>query len=153
MTRVLLMVLAGAVLGAGAHAQKTEYKNPTDLAKPNGYSHVVVVPAGRLVFISGQTGLNSKGEMAAGFAAQAAQAFASLRSALASAGATPADVVKLNYYVVGLDREKLLALRVERDKFVDAQHLPASTLAGVQTLFREDALVEIEAEAVLPARK
>jgi len=82
-----------------------------------------------------------------------AQAFASLRIALASAGAAPKDVVKLNYYVVGLDREKLLALRVERDKFLDVQHLPASTLAGVQTLFREDALVEIEAEAVLPAAR
>ena len=133
-----------------AHAQNTTFKNPPELGKPNGYSHVVIVNRGKLVFVSGQVGLNSKGEISSDFAGQARQAFANLRTALAAAGATPADLVKLNYYVVGLNHDKLAALREARDKVIDKQHPPASTLAGVQALFRDDVQIEIEAEAVIP---
>jgi enamine deaminase RidA (YjgF/YER057c/UK114 family) len=84
------------------------------------------------------------------FPAQAKQAFANLKTALAAAGATPKNIVKLNYYVVGLNHDKLLALRAIRDTFIDVNHPPASTLAGVQALFRDDAQIEIEAEAVIP---
>lgn len=105
---------------------------------------------GKLAFISGQVGLNSKGEISSDFAAQAKQSFANLKTALAAAGATPADIVKLNYYVVGLNPDKLAALRVTRDSVIDTQHPPASTLAGVQSLFRDDVQIEIDAEAVIP---
>jgi enamine deaminase RidA (YjgF/YER057c/UK114 family) len=149
---LLTIAVCFGILAATTHAQGTEYKNPDGLGKPNGYTHVVIVNRGKLILISGQTGMDSKGEMAGkdDFAAQAKQAFANLRTALAAAGAAPKDVVKLNYYVVGLNHDKLLALRTARDSFIDRQHPPASTLAGVQALFREDALVEIEAEAVVP---
>jgi enamine deaminase RidA (YjgF/YER057c/UK114 family) len=132
------------------HAQSTTFKNPPELSKPNGYSHVVVVNHGKLVFVSGQVGLNSKGEISSDFPAQAKQAFANLKTALAAAGAVPADLVKLNYYVVGLNHDKLAALREARDSVIDKQHPPASTLAGVQSLFRDDVQIEIEAEAVIP---
>jgi 2-iminobutanoate/2-iminopropanoate deaminase len=114
----------------------------------------VVVNRGKLAFISGQVGLNSKGEIFSDFAAQAKQAFANLKTALAAAGATPTAIVKLNYYVVGyvvgLDHDKLAALRIARDSVLDTQHPPASTLAGVQSLFRDDVQIEIDAEAVIP---
>jgi 2-iminobutanoate/2-iminopropanoate deaminase len=58
--------------------------------------------------------------------------------------------VKMNYYVVGLDNQKLLALREVRDRFIGQQHPPTSTLAGVAALFRADALIEIECVAVIP---
>jgi 2-iminobutanoate/2-iminopropanoate deaminase len=105
---------------------------------------------GKLVFVSGQVGLNSKGEISNDFTAQTKQAFANLKVALASAGAKPSDLVKLNYYVVGLNHDKLLALRDARDNVIDKQHPPASTLAGVQALFRPDVQVEIDAEAAIP---
>jgi 2-iminobutanoate/2-iminopropanoate deaminase len=41
-------------------------------------------------------------------------------------------------------------LREGRDMLIDKQHPPASTLAGVQSLFRADVQVEIDAEAVIP---
>ncbi len=78
------------------------------------------------------------------------QAFANLKSALAAARAKPADLVKLNYYVVGINHDKLSALREARDTLLDKQHPPASTLAGVESLFRPDVQVEIDAEAVVP---
>jgi hypothetical protein len=39
-----------------------------------------------------------------------------------------------------------------RDSVIDKEHPPASTLAEVQALFREDIQVEIEAEAVIQSR-
>jgi 2-iminobutanoate/2-iminopropanoate deaminase len=151
MNRALPLIAAGVLAIAGAaHAQSVEFKNPSELSKPNGYTHVVVVNRGKLVFISGQVGLNSKGEISPEFAAQAKQAFANLKIALAAAGAKPADLVKLNYYVVGLNHDKLAVLREARDTLIDKQHPPASTLAGVESLFRPDVQVEIDAEAVIP---
>ena len=150
MKRALFSVACALIFAAIAPAQNVQFKNPPELSKPNGYTHVVVVNHGKLVFISGQVGLNSKGEISNEFAAQAKQAFANLKVALASAGARPADLVKLNYYVVGLDHDKLLAVRDARDSIIDKEHPPASTLAGVQALFRPDVQIEIEAEAVIP---
>jgi 2-iminobutanoate/2-iminopropanoate deaminase len=138
------------MLTAAAQAQTAAFKNPPELSKPNGYTHVVVVNHGKIVFVSGQVGLNSKGEISPDFAAQAKQTFANIKAALAAAGATPANLVKLNYYVVGLNHDKLTAIREARDSIIDKQHPPASTLAGVESLFRDDVQIEIEAEAVIP---
>jgi enamine deaminase RidA (YjgF/YER057c/UK114 family) len=52
--------------------------------------------------------------------------------------------------VVGLNHDKLVALREVRDQYIDKEHPPASTLAGVAALFREDAMLEVEAVAVVP---
>ncbi|MBS1804097.1 MAG: RidA family protein [Acidobacteria bacterium] len=133
-----------------APSQQPEFKNPAEISKPNGYSHVVIVDHSKLIFISGQVGMDKDGKISSDFATQARQAFANIQSALAAAGAKPASLVKLNYYVVGLNHDKLLAIREARDKIVDKGHPPASTLAGVQALFRDDVQLEIEAEAVLP---
>jgi len=155
--RILFLVLVttfsmAALAQAKSGKPKVEFKNSPEISSPAGYSHAVVVSGGKMVFLSGQVGLDKQGEMVGqgDLRAQAIQAFANLRSALAAAGAKPGDVVKLNYYVVGLNHGKLLMLRDVRDQFIDKAHPPASTLAGVQMLFREDALIEIEAVAVIP---
>ena len=147
-----LLTLAVVLLGVlvPASAQNAEFRNPPDLSKPNGYSQVVIVNHGKLVFISGQVGVDKDGKISNDFSAQAARAFANLQSALATAGAKSGNLVKLNYYVVGLNHDKLIALREARDRIIDKEHPPASTLAGVQALFREDVQLEIEAEAVIP---
>ena len=133
-----------------ARSQSVEFRNPPELSKPNGYSHVAIVNRGKLVLVAGQVGMDKDGRVPADFAAQAKLAFANLSTALATAGAKPVDLVKINYFVVGLNHEKLLALRAARDSVIDTAHPPVSTLAGVQTLFRDDVQIEIEAEAVIP---
>jgi len=135
---------------SAATAQRVDFRNPPDLSKPNGYSHVVVVNQGKLIFISGQVGMDKNGKISPEFAEQVRQVFTNIQTALASAGAKPSNLVKLNYYVVGLTHEKLLAIREARDGIIDKDHPPASTLIGVQALFREDVQLEVEAEAVLP---
>jgi 2-iminobutanoate/2-iminopropanoate deaminase len=145
---------AASALGqTGADSKPlVQFSNPPELGTPNGYSYVAVVTGGKIVFISGQVGLNKQGEMAGknDFRAQAMQAFSNLKAALVASGAGFENVVKLNYYVVGVNHDKLLALREVRDQFINKAHPPTSTLAGVQALFREDAQVEIEAVAVVP---
>jgi 2-iminobutanoate/2-iminopropanoate deaminase len=143
--------LSAAAQGAKAQPQVT-FQNSPEVAPPAGYTHAVVVNGGKMIFVSGQVGLNKQGEMVGknDFHAQAAQVFQNLKSVLAAAGATPKDIVKLNYLVVGLNHDKLIALRDVRDQFIDKEHPPAGTLAGVQALFREDAMLEVEAVAVMP---
>jgi 2-iminobutanoate/2-iminopropanoate deaminase len=150
MKRIFAMGCILLGLLPAVRAQKVEFKNPSELSKPNGFSHVVIVNQGRLIFVSGQAGMDKEGKMADGFAAQAKQAFTNLKVALAGVGAKPADIVKINYLVVGLNHEKLVALREARDSIIDMVHPPTSTLAGVEALFRDDAQIEIEAEAVIP---
>jgi enamine deaminase RidA (YjgF/YER057c/UK114 family) len=154
-----LWILGSFAAGTFAFAQNgaaarpnVQFKDSSDIISPAGYSHAVVVNSGKIVFLSGQVGLDKHGEMVGkdDFHAQVAQAFSNLRSALAAAGATPNDLVKLNYYVVGLNHDKLIAIRDVRDQMINKEHPPASTLAGVQTLFREGALIEVEAVAVIP---
>jgi 2-iminobutanoate/2-iminopropanoate deaminase len=144
-----LLVLT-ILLPLPARSQQVEFKNPSDLSKPNGYTQMVVVDRGKLIFISGQVGMDRDGKISNNFDEQARQAFSNIQSALSAAGAKPANLIKLNYYVVGLTHEKLVAIRAARDRVIDTKHPPASTLAGVQSLFRDDVQLEIEAEAVIP---
>ena len=146
---LLLMVMIGSIMYSQT-AKHIEFRDSPEVKTPPGFSHAAVVSAGKLVFVSGQVGRDKSGKMPADFRGQAAGAFANLKLALAAAGAQPQDVVKLNYYVVGLNHEKLVALREVRDQWLAGSHPPTSTLAGVQALAQEDIQVEIEAVAALP---
>jgi len=72
-----------------------------------------------------------------------------LQLALAAAGASFANVVKLNIYVVDYKTEYRDILQQVRSRYVAKDNPPASTLIGVQTLARAGFLVEIEAVAVV----
>lgn len=151
---ILAAVFSSAVLAQtpSSKSQPVTFVNSAELNTPPGYSHAVVVNSGKLIFIAGQVGLDKQGKMVGkdDFKAQAAQAFANLRIVLAATGAKPENLVKLNYYVVGLTHEKLLALRELRSSFVNKEKPPASTLVGVAALFSDEAQIEIEAVAVIP---
>ncbi len=139
-----------AVLALPATAQ-TQFINPDALSKPPGYTHVVVAQPGKIVYLSGQVGNDTTGKVVShDFRAQAEQVFANLKTALAAAGATFDDVVKLNYYVRDYSQDKRAAIREARDKYVNKEHPPASTLIGVATLASDDYLLEVEAVAVVP---
>jgi enamine deaminase RidA (YjgF/YER057c/UK114 family) len=65
--------------------------NPPELGSPPGYSQIVDVRAGRIIFIAGQTALDRDGNLVgkADFAVQAAQVFRNLTVALQASGCTP----------------------------------------------------------------
>jgi len=145
--------LLGSVILAGPLAAQAAptFVNPPGLSKPGGYTHAVVVPSGtRLVVISGQVALDSAGRIvgAGSMTAQATQVFENLKAALAGVGATFKDVVKLNTYVTNIGQSQ--AFRDVRDKYVNTDAPPASTLIEVRRLFRTEFIVEVEAIVAVP---
>jgi enamine deaminase RidA (YjgF/YER057c/UK114 family) len=128
--------------------------NPPTMEKPPGYSHIAEVtgPA-RVVYFAGQLGVDTSGTFAGGpgdFRAQTVQAFENLKAALAAVGAGFEHLVKINNYLVDIERN-MAAFREVRDLCLAPSALPASTTIGVPALARPGGLFEIEAVAVLPA--
>ncbi len=124
--------------------------NPSDLGPPPGYSQVVEVQAGRIIFIAGQTALDSSGALVGGddFAAQVEQVFRNLTAALKAVHCTAANLVKLTVFL--RDMESLGAYREARNRFfatVSPPAAPAVTLVEVSKLYGPDFLIEIEAIA------
>jgi len=132
-------------------AQSIQHINPSDLLVSKGYTQVVVAQGGRTVYISGQVSANAKGEILhkGDFQAQVRQVFDNLKTALAAAGATFSDVVKLTTYVVNSTDDKLNAVRSIRTQYYTGPNPPGSTYVGVQALYDKDVLIEIEAIAVV----
>jgi reactive intermediate/imine deaminase len=122
--------------------------NPPSLPTVPGYSQVVTVSGGDLVFIAGQVSLDASGALvgAGDFAAQASQTFRNVIAALEAAGASAANLIKLTTFVT--DMSQLATFRAVRDQFLDPARLPASTLVQVSRLFRQEFLIEVEAIAV-----
>lgn len=108
----------------------------------------------KTIYISGQVGVDRQQNLVGtgDFSAQAKQSFANLATALASADATLADVVKLNIYVVNYQYEHAAVIgRLIQQHFPVGQ-LPACSLIGVQALARKEFLLEVEATAVQAAK-
>jgi enamine deaminase RidA (YjgF/YER057c/UK114 family) len=125
-----------------------DFASPSDLPTPFGYSHVVGIPPGRLVWTSGQVAIDTEGDAPEGWEAQTRLVFENVGRALAAQGASWPDVVKLSYFVTGL--EELVTVRSVRDEFVNTSAPPTSSLVQVAGLFRPDLLIEVEAVAWLP---
>ena len=109
------------------------------------YAHGVEVPAGyRLIYCSGQLGIEREGSVPEGVEAQTRLCFRAIAAILGEAGMTLADVVRFNAYVVGA--QHLAGYMRVRDEFI-GDPPPASTLMVVQGFARPEFMVEIEAVA------
>ena len=131
-----------------------EFLSPKTLIAPGpaGYSHVAKVNRGAIVYLSGQVPSDASGKLIGegDFEAQVEQIFANLKIAVEAAGGTMADIVKLNYYLVAeVDTAEVPKLRAIRDRYVNMENPPASTLVVVSRLARPGWLIEIEAVAAL----
>jgi len=122
--------------------------NPPALSTPTGYTHVVQVHGGRTVYIAGQVALDQSGNIVGkgNFAAQTTQIFENLKSALAAAGATFDNLVKVTTFVT--DLSQMQTLRSIRAQYY-GKNAPASTLVQITRLANDDLLIEIEAIAVV----
>lgn len=156
-TLSLLMLFSAAFSQARSKSAKgkppeKQVINPDGLFKSPSYSQAVSVTGGRTVYISGQVSLNANGELVGpgDIRAQTIQAFENMKAVLAASGATFGDVVKFSYFVKNFDPTEIAVIRSVRDSYLPkGQPPPASTLVGVQSLFRDDVLIEIEAIAVV----
>ncbi|MDH0649826.1 RidA family protein [Pseudomonas sp. GD03858] len=130
-----------------------ELCNPEGLYDPsaNAYSHVAEVRAGsRLVYVAGQGGEDLQGRLSMRFDEQARQALVNLKIALASRGATLAQVCKLTLLVVDHSEARLREWVAEAQRAWDGRMTPTCTLIPVPRLALDGMLVEIDAVAALP---
>ncbi|MFY9478551.1 MAG: RidA family protein [Aquabacterium sp.] len=106
------------------------------------------IKANGWLFISGQAGAGEDGKIVeGGFLAQGQQAFANLRRALEAGGASLKDVVKVTIFVTDMGHfDDVVALRRQ---FFSAPY-PADTIAEIRALYTPEAMIEIEAIALVP---
>lgn len=112
------------------------------------YAPVVRVVPGRLVFVSGLLSRNANGEIVGrgDMGAQIRQVGENLVTALGSAGATLADLVRTQTFTTDIE-EFFKYVDVRMKYFGEA--LPTSTTVEVRRLSHPDFLVEVEAIAVI----
>ena len=125
------------------------FSNPDTVAPPLGaYSHVASLPAGaRLIAIAGQVGNAPAGAVPEAAEAQYENALRNIVRLLESEGCTPADIVKLNSYLVQrLDLPVVALMR----KAILGDIRPAATMVYVAGLAAPEYLIEVEAWAVKP---
>lgn len=148
--KVLVAILALLGLSGAARAQEVARDNPPGLFASPRFSNVVELPAGaRLVLISGMTPQDADGNAPDGADAQSEAVFRNLRTALASRGLTPKDVVQLRGFLVDMPNT-LPAYRKAAAAFFGDAKPPASALVGVSSLVSPKFLIEVELIAIKP---
>lgn len=112
------------------------------------FSQGVSVRGGRLIFLSGQASIDDEGRVVGkeDMELQVRTALEAVRRGLVLAGATPADVVKLNVYTT--DCRAFHKTQPIREAFFPKPY-PAQTLVEVSRLAMRDFLVELEVIAVV----
>jgi 2-iminobutanoate/2-iminopropanoate deaminase len=121
------------------------------LARPAGiFSSGARVPAGHLIFVSGQVARNAAGETVGrgDIKAQTRHTLENGRAVLEAAHATMDDVVQVTVFVTDVSQFKQIH-EVHVEYFT--HDYPASTLVEVKSLASPDLMIDIEAIAVTSA--
>ena len=125
---------------------------PAGWARPRGYVNGLLAE-GRLLFVGGQIGWDPTSDtprFPEGFAAQFEQALLNVLAVVREAGGTPESIARMTVYVT----DKHAYMAVAKDigaawRRLLGKHYPAMALVQVASLLEDQALVEIEATAVL----
>ena len=113
------------------------------------YTHVVTVSGtGKMIFVAGQLARDANGNLIGkgDMRAQIQQVGENIKTCLEAAGATLADIVKTNTYVT--DYEEFAKHPDMRMRYFGPA-TPTSTTVQISRLADPDAMVEIEAIAVV----
>ena len=156
MKRMLLLCIVLAPI-AGLTQQDSsmvKFENPSSVWQSKGFSQAVIIDNGNseMVLISGQVPLDSNGNLIGkdDFNKQTEQVFINIKNIVSNAGGAMNNIVKLSVYVK--DISQVQKFREVRDRFINTQHPPASTLVEVSRLFRDDVLLEVDATAIIPKK-
>ena len=123
---------------------------PPGWPRPKGYANGILA-RGSMVFVAGIVGWDTDGKFADGFLAQFRKTLENTVAILAEAGAEPAYITRMTWYLT--DRDVYLANlesvgQVYKD--VLGRVFPAMAVVEVAALMENDALLEIETTAVIP---
>jgi enamine deaminase RidA (YjgF/YER057c/UK114 family) len=130
-----------------------EFLNPHSLPDwRSAFSQVVIVKAGgvRTIYVAGQVSVDAERKLIGpdDLKSQAEQTFGNLTRALAAAGASTADVVKINIYVKHYKPSDAAIVSGAFQHTFPHHKLPVSTWIGVESLAEEGFLIEVDAVAV-----
>lgn len=130
----------------------SERINPPELSPPTGFSHAVVATGSRVVFLAGQTALDSDGKVVGEtLPQQFERALTNLLTALAAAGGTPADLARVTVYATDVAVYRAHAAELGRIwSRLAGRNYPAMAVVGAVRLWDEEAMVELDGFAVLP---
>lgn len=120
--------------------------DPAQMVTSPAFAQGMIVPAGPLLFVGGQNGIDGDGKVLKGLAAQTEQALRNVKAVLAEAGTGPEHVAKLTIYLTaGVNPDEAYA--------ASAAEWPYRTAVTVVTvtMTRPGILVEIAAVAAIPA--
>lgn len=123
------------------------------------HSGAVVVETGdvKLVYLSGRTATDGDTDVLVGpgdIKAQTRQVLLNLFAALEQAGGTVDDIVRMRVFLTPPFSHELFAKVHEvRAEYFHKDHYPASTLVIVHELARKGAMIEIDADAVVPLNR
>ena len=127
--------------------------HPEGWAPAKGYSNGLA-GEGELLFIAGQIGWDAEQRFPSSeFSAQFALALDNVLAVLHAAGGQTTDLAEMTIYVTDLELYRGAAKELGplwRARM--GRHYPAMALVGVSGLVEKEALVEIQARAVLPKR-
>lgn len=151
---ILLLLLISISGFSQTDSSIVKFRNATSVSTPKGYSHSVEFDLGncKMLIISGQVALDHKGSLIGkdDLARQTEQVFLNIRNIVSASGGTMDDLVKIGVYMTDITRVQVF--RDIRDRFINPQAPPTSSLVEVSKLFRDDLLIEIEATAIIPKK-
>jgi enamine deaminase RidA (YjgF/YER057c/UK114 family) len=128
---------------------------PSWFPKPRGYANGILVPAGRMLCISGQIAWDKDARIvSADFATQFLQALDNVIAIVREAGGGTEHICKLLAFVTDLDQYRAAQRAIgEGWRARMGKHYPAMSLVKVSGLLEPGALVEIEGMAMLPEER
>lgn len=125
--------------------------NPDTLAPPRGYNNGILTEGGHLLFIAGQVGWDREQNIATGIVSQFDRALSNILEVLRTAGGEASHICRFTIFIK--DKKDYLSQTKEIGQVYRnhmGKHYPAMSLLIVKDLLEQDALVEIEATAVIP---
>lgn len=125
--------------------------HPDGWKPAKGYANGIIAE-GRVLFVGGQIGWTADQVFEShDFIGQTRQALQNIAEVVLAAGGAVSDIARLTWFVT--DKREYLARQKEVGaayREVMGYHFPAMTMVVVAGLVEDEALVEIEATAVLP---
>jgi len=124
---------------------------PPGWPRPKGYSNAMAA-RGRMVFTAGIVGWDETGAFTSNnLPGQFAQALRNILAILECDGAGPENIARLTCYVTSIEEYRASLKEIGSAwKAIMGRNYPAMALVAVSALVEPEALIEIEATAVVP---